>query len=116
MQAEVEPHVAAWREAGICDKSAFLKAGEQGLLCMWVDEKYGGLGMDDFRFEQIVIEETMRHGDLGFFITLHSRLVGPYIGHLGSEALKGPRKRLPGAPRRFGHGSAARETGTGTAR
>jgi alkylation response protein AidB-like acyl-CoA dehydrogenase len=88
MQAEIGPQVERWREAGICDKDAFRKAGEQGLLCMWVDEKYGGLGMEDFRFEQIVIEETMRHGDLGFFITLHSRLVGPYIGHLGSEPLK----------------------------
>ena len=55
---------------------------------MWADEKYGGLGIEDFRFEQIVIEETMRHGDLALFLTLHSRLVGPYIGHLGSEALK----------------------------
>ena len=88
MQAEVGPHVARWREQGICDKEAFLKAGEQGLLCMWVDEAYGGLGMPDFRFEQIVIEETLRHGDLGLFLSLHSRLVGPYIGHLGSEALK----------------------------
>jgi acyl-CoA dehydrogenase len=88
MQAEVEPHVERWREQGICDKEAFLKAGEQGLLCMWADEKYGGLGIRDFRFEQVVIEETLRHGDLSLFLTLHSRLVGPYIGHLGSEALK----------------------------
>jgi acyl-CoA dehydrogenase len=88
MQAEVEPHVERWREAGICDKEAFLKAGEQGLLCMWADEKYGGLGIEDFRFEQIVIEETMRHGDLGLFLTLHSRLVGPYLSRLGTEALK----------------------------
>jgi acyl-CoA dehydrogenase len=88
MQAEVRPHVERWREAGICDKDAFLKSGEQGLLCMWAEEKYGGLGMQDFRFEQIVIEETMRHGDLSLFLTLHSRLVGPYIDHLGSEALK----------------------------
>ncbi len=88
MQAEVEPHVEAWREAGICDKSAFLKAGEQGLLCMWVDEKYGGLGIPDFRFEQIVAEETIRHGDLSLFLTLHSRLVGPYIGELATEELK----------------------------
>lgn len=88
MQAEIEPHVPRWRKEGICDKDAFRKAGEQGLLCMWVDEKYGGLGMSDFRFEQIVIEETLRYGDLGLFLSLHSRLVGPYIGHLGSEALK----------------------------
>ena len=88
MQAEVEPHVERWREAGICDREAFLKAGEQGLLCMWADEKYGGMGISDFRFEQIVIEETMRHGDLSLFLSLHSRLVGPYIDHLGSAALK----------------------------
>ncbi|MFC1690084.1 acyl-CoA dehydrogenase family protein [Pseudomonadota bacterium] len=88
MQAEIAPQVERWREQGICDKDAFRKAGEQGLLCIWADEAYGGMGIEDFRFEQILIEETIRHGDLGLFLTLHSRLVGPYIGHLGSEALK----------------------------
>jgi len=88
MQSEVEPHVEQWREDGICDPAAFRKAGEHGLLCMWADEKYGGLGIADFRFEQVVIEETMRHGDIGLFLSLHSRLVGPYIGDLGSEELK----------------------------
>ena len=88
MQSEVEPHVEQWREDGICDPAAFRKAGEQGLLCMWADEQYGGLGIADFRFEQVVIEETMRHGDIGLFLSLHSRLVGPYIGDLGSEELK----------------------------
>ena len=88
MQAEIAPQVERWREQGICDRAAFLKAGEQGLLCMWVDEKYGGSGIEDFRFEQIVIEETIRHGDMGLFLTLHSRLVGPYLGDLGSEDLK----------------------------
>ena len=88
MQSEVAPHVEQWREDGCCDPAVFLKAGEQGLLCMWADEKYGGLGIEDFRFEQVVIEETIRHGDIGLFMSLHSRLVGPYIGHLGSEELK----------------------------
>jgi len=88
MQSEIKPHVERWREQGVCDPSAYLKAGEQGLLCMWAEEKYGGPGIDDFRFEQIVIEETIRHGDIGLFLSLHSRLVGRYIGHLGSEELK----------------------------
>jgi len=88
MQSEIEPQVEKWRENGICDPLAFQKAGEQGLLCMWANEKYGGLGIEDFRFEQIVIEETIRHGDISLFLTLHSRLVGPYIGRLGSEKLK----------------------------
>jgi len=88
MQSEIGPQVEKWRENGACNPSAFVKAGEQGLLCMWADEKYGGLGISDFRFEQIVIEETIRHGDMGLFLSLHSRLVGPYIGDLGSEELK----------------------------
>jgi acyl-CoA dehydrogenase len=88
MQAEFEPQVERWREQGICDKEAFRQAGAQGLLCMWANEAYGGLGLTDFRFEQIVIEEVIRHGDMGLFLSLHSRLVAPYIGELGSEALK----------------------------
>lgn len=85
---EVEPHGERWREQGIVDREAFEKAGEQGLLLMWADEKYGGAGVEDFRYEQILIEELAKHGDPGFFITLHSRLVAPYLGALGTEEQK----------------------------
>ena len=85
---EIKPHVDRWNEAEIVDREAFLKAGEQGLLCMWADEKYGGAGISDFRFEQILLEENAKHGDVGFFIFLHNRLVGPYIGGLGTEEQK----------------------------
>ena len=85
---EIEPHGERWRDAGIVDREAFEKAGELGLLLMWADEKYGGAGVEDFRYEQILIEETAKHGDPGFFITLHSRLVAPYLGALGTEEQK----------------------------
>ena len=85
---EIKPHVDKWDEQEIVDREAFLKAGEQGLLCMWADEKYGGAGISDFRFEQILLEENAKHGDVGFFIFLHNRLVGPYIGDLGTEEQK----------------------------
>jgi len=85
---EVAPHTDRWAEQGIVDREAFLKAGEQGLLCMWADEKYGGAGVSDFRYEQILLEENAKHGDVGFFMFLHSRLVGPYIGELGTEEQK----------------------------
>ncbi len=85
---EIEPHSDRWHEQGIVDREAFLKAGEQGMLLMWADEKYGGAGVPDFRYEQILIEEMAHHGDAGFYMTLHSRLVGPYIGELGSEEQK----------------------------
>lgn len=88
LQNEIGPNADKWAEQEIVDREAFLKAGQQGLLCMWADEKYGGAGVSDFRYEQILLEENARYGDVGFFIFLHSRLVGPYIGQLGTDEQK----------------------------
>jgi acyl-CoA dehydrogenase len=88
MQNEIAPKAERWREQGMVDREAFLKAGEQGLLMLWADEEYGGAGIEDFRYEQVIIEENVRHGEPGFFINLHTRLVGPYLGKLGSPEQK----------------------------
>jgi alkylation response protein AidB-like acyl-CoA dehydrogenase len=93
-QAEVAPHAERWREQGHVDRDIFLKAGAQGYLLPWADEQYGGLGIKDFRYEQIVIEENYRYGDPGFYINLHSGLVAPYLAGLGTEAQKA--RWLPG--------------------
>lgn len=87
-QTEIGPHGERWRAQGCVDREAFLKAGEQGYLMIWADEKYGGANIKDFRFEQILIEENAHYGEAGFFMSLHSRLVGPYIGHLGNDEQK----------------------------
>jgi alkylation response protein AidB-like acyl-CoA dehydrogenase len=87
-QNEIAPHAEAWRNQGFVDRSAYTKAGEQGYLLMWADEQYGGAGTADMRFEQIVYEENMRYGEPGFYLQLHSGLVAPYIGKLGSEEQK----------------------------
>ncbi len=87
-QQEIRPHSERWRETGLIDREAYLKAGEMGFLCMWMDEQYGGAGLKDFRYEQVLIEENAAHGDSGYFITLHSRLVAPYLQHLGTEEQK----------------------------
>lgn len=85
LTAEIVPHMEDWREAGIVDRTAFQSAGERGFLMVWPDEKYGGMGDNDFRFEQVIIEETCyaRVGD--WYNSLHSRLVGPYFSRFGSE-------------------------------
>ncbi|MAL27897.1 MAG: acyl-CoA dehydrogenase [Croceicoccus sp.] len=85
MQTEVGPNADRWREAGIVDREVYLKAGEQGLLCVFADEKYGGAGIEDLRFDQIIIEENMRYGDIGFYINLHNDLVAPYIHKLCND-------------------------------
>jgi acyl-CoA dehydrogenase len=94
MKAEVAPHVDRFREAGMVDRILYEKAGAQGLLCTWAEERFGGAGSADFRFEQIIIEENMRHGDIGFYINLHSDIVAPYIAKLGTEAQKA--RLMPG--------------------
>jgi alkylation response protein AidB-like acyl-CoA dehydrogenase len=87
-QTQIAPHAERWRQQGYVDREAFLWAGAQGYLLMWAEERFGGAGISDFRFEQILYEENVRHGDIGFFSTVHSRLVAPYIGHLGTEEQK----------------------------
>jgi acyl-CoA dehydrogenase len=87
-QAEIGPHGERWRKQGFVDREAFQKAGEQGYLMIWAEEKYGGANIKDFRFEQILIEENGHFGEGGFFMSLHSRLVGAYLGHLGNEEQK----------------------------
>ncbi len=84
LQQEIQPHMERWRDQGIVEREAFLKAGANGFLCTWADEEFGGLGDPDFRLEQIMIEET-QHALCGdWYATLHSRLVAPYLKRYGT--------------------------------
>ncbi|ATI80611.1 acyl-CoA dehydrogenase family protein [Sphingobium yanoikuyae] len=88
MAAEIAPHGERWRREGIVDRDAYLKAGAAGLLCLWADTAHGGAGIEDLRFDQIVIEENVRGGETGFYLHLHSNLVAPYIAKLGVPVLR----------------------------
>jgi alkylation response protein AidB-like acyl-CoA dehydrogenase len=85
---EVAPFSETWREEGIVPRDIWLKAGENGYLLTWADEQYGGLGIDDFRFEQIMIEELSRVGESGFYMNLHSALVAPYLDKFATDEQK----------------------------
>ena len=88
LQQEATPHVDRWREQGMVDRDIYRKAGEAGLLVMWAPEEYGGAGIADFRYDQVLMEEVIRQADIGLFFGLHSRLVAPYLGHLGTPEQK----------------------------
>lgn len=86
-EAEVTPHFEDWQKTGMVSREVWKSAGKQGFLAMYADEEYGGLGLDDFRFDQILIEElTWREG--GLFIPLHNRVVGPYFRKFATDAQK----------------------------
>jgi acyl-CoA dehydrogenase len=84
---EVRPHQLRWNEAGMVDRDAWRKAGAAGVLCPWMEEKYGGAG-GDFLHSVVVVEELAKSYESGFAIPLHSEIVVPYIHEFGTEAQK----------------------------
>jgi acyl-CoA dehydrogenase len=91
--AELAPNSEQWRADGMVPKSAWKKAGQQGYLCMWAGEAYGGGGIEDYRYDQILIEELLQV-ESGFFLALHNRVVGPYLNNLATDEQKA--RWLPG--------------------
>lgn len=85
--AEITPHHAAWEQAGIVPREAWLKAGHVGLLCTSVPEQYGGLG-GTFLHSTILVEEMARAGATAPTFYLHSEIVAPYLLAYGTEEQK----------------------------
>jgi acyl-CoA dehydrogenase len=83
---EVAPHIARWEQDGITPKSFWRMAGENGILCTTIPDRYGGPG-GDFLHACVVTEELARAG-LSTGIPVHSDMVSPYLLHYGSEELK----------------------------
>jgi len=65
VEREIKPHQERWREQGQVDREVWRKAGAQGFLCPWLDEKYGGSG-GDFLYSMIVMEELAHAYESGF--------------------------------------------------
>jgi alkylation response protein AidB-like acyl-CoA dehydrogenase len=78
---EIAPNVAKWEQDGKVDKDMFRRAGQSGLLGMAVSEEHGGGGVDDFRFNAVIVEEMMAADAFasGMCITLHNDVVLPYF-------------------------------------
>jgi alkylation response protein AidB-like acyl-CoA dehydrogenase len=85
--SEVLPRQADWERAGIVPRELFARAAEVGMLAMQVPERFGGAGVDDFRFNQIVGEELSRAGAAGsgLGITLHNDICLPYFTYLCND-------------------------------
>ncbi|WP_067714597.1 acyl-CoA dehydrogenase family protein [Nocardia yamanashiensis] len=78
---EVAPRYAEYEDAGIVPRAVFARAGELGLLGFAVPQSYGGLGVADFRFNQILIEEFMEAdcAGVGLNFALHNDICTPYL-------------------------------------
>ena len=92
--AEITPYHEQWEKDGQVSRELWLKAGAQGYLSMDVPEEYGGPGIRDFRFNNIVAEELTRAGATGPGFGVHTDIIVPYIIAYGTESQK--KKYLPG--------------------
>ena len=92
LEKEAVPYFEQWEEDRIIPRSFWTKMGEQGFICPWVSEEYGGMGTD-FSFAAILGEELARVGAGLTGIGTHSNIIVPYIASFGTEEQK--RKYLP---------------------
>ncbi len=93
VERDITPNQQRWRDQGQVDREVWRKAGAQGFLCTWMEEKYGGPG-GDFLYATIIMEELANAYESGLAMALHSDIIAPYIYSFGNEEQK--LKWLPG--------------------
>jgi len=93
---EMLPEYMRWERDGIAPREIYTAAGKQGFLGMQIPEQYGGGGVEDFRFNQVIDEEIMLNGvgAAGLGISLHNDICLPYFLHYCTDEQK--QRWLPG--------------------
>ncbi|MGV9857749.1 acyl-CoA dehydrogenase family protein [Gordonia sp. NPDC003425] len=93
---QITPAHEAWEESGQWDRTLFTEAGKNGLLGFEVAEEFGGPGVDDFRYNAILIDEIARTGAAAEAIafSLQNDVVLPYLTELTTDEQKA--RWLPG--------------------
>jgi alkylation response protein AidB-like acyl-CoA dehydrogenase len=93
---EIAPHIEAWEDDGIAPREIFAAAGAIGLLGFAAPDEFGGLGIKDFRYNQILIERCMvaHAGNVGLSFAVHNDICLPYLAELGNDEQR--QRWLPG--------------------
>jgi alkylation response protein AidB-like acyl-CoA dehydrogenase len=78
---EMLPDYLRWEKDGMAPREIFTAAGASGFLGMQIPEDFGGGGVSDFRFNQILGEEIMLAGvgAAGLGLSLHNDICLPYF-------------------------------------
>jgi alkylation response protein AidB-like acyl-CoA dehydrogenase len=96
VEREITPYHLEWNEAGLVPRELFAKAGAAGFLGVAVPEEFGGGGVEDFRYSQVVGEELQYAGvgASGLGLTLHTDICLPYFLSLATDEQRA--RWLPG--------------------
>lgn len=94
LEKEAFPYFTQWENEQQVPRSFWKKAGEQGYLCPWANERYGAVEAD-FGYSVVINEEFERVGTAMVGVGLHNDIAMPYIASLGTESQKDA--WLPGA-------------------
>ena len=90
---EVVPFLEKWEHDGIVPKDIWRKMGENGFLCPWLEEEYGGSNAG-YEYSVVINEELSYIGATGLLAGLHSDIVVPYLHSFCNEEQKN--RWLPG--------------------
>ena len=96
---EAVPHHGEWESAGMVPRELYARAADHGFAAMAVPEKYGGAGVEDFRFNAILGEEAAlaQVPGFGLGLTLNNDVCLPYLLSYATDAQKD--RWLPGISR-----------------
>ncbi|WOC13609.1 acyl-CoA dehydrogenase family protein [Gordonia sp. MP11Mi] len=78
-ETKVTPHYPDWEAAGHPPRDFYREAGALGIIGIQVPERFGGAGVESYKFNAIVTEQAVRaHISLGP-LRVHMDLVLPYL-------------------------------------
>ncbi|MBN8236262.1 acyl-CoA dehydrogenase family protein [Halobacillus kuroshimensis] len=87
LKREALPYYEEWEKKGEVPRAFWRKLGEQGYLCPWLSETYGGMEAD-FGYSVIINEELEKVGTGLIGVGLHNDIVVPYLEAYGTEEQK----------------------------
>ena len=85
----VHPNIDRWREEGWTGREIWAEAGRQDFIGLAMPGEYGGAGLDDFRFNQVLGEELATASlAVNSALLLGVDVVAPYLLELTDDAQK----------------------------
>jgi len=88
LKKEAVPNYERWEKEGKVDRALWKKAAELGLLGIDIPEEYTGLGLNDFRYNAILLEELARANSSGPGFSIQNEIVVPYLNKYCTPAQK----------------------------